>query len=609
MITNDANFRRDVDVLRGLAVMLVVLYHLDLSLFRSGFIGVDIFFVLSGYLIGSIYSREQNAKNFYERRFRRIMPAMLVVLFIFLCVAPILFLPFEVRTMTDSVLGTLLFVPNLVFWRDNDYFSNLSFSPLLHYWSLGVELQYYLIFPLLFWCSRKFKYFFPLLALLSLAGCIVITEISSKSAFFLLPTRLWEFFFGYFAYQLKDLNLISKIKGYKFSSECSLLLLLSLIIMCMLPIPSDQFPGVYALIPVVVCFIFIVVGINNERYLNSVVVRIVRWLAKISFSIYLIHFPVIFIFKYAPFSEIVEMGALQKIMAIIITLFLASISYRYIESPMRNRNVLPLKYFLLIVVVMYISVISIIYILKANDYFGRLYGEQKYSIFRAMDDRGGWRCSKLQKLQELNANSCYLKRVNHAEKTIYLVGDSHMDVLKGAFVDAADNRNISIRLNRTRCLLGKDECSFEQIIVEVQKYNITDIVLHGYPVASFKYDNIGKLAEWVAEHGVRLHFIGPVPKYNKSIPSGLYEEVLTGKEVIRRQDLGGFTANLPVEYLNFKNNFNGYKNLYFYMPENILCNEICRLSSVQGVFYFDSNHLTLTGANELNPLVEEIYSK
>ncbi|HCS64591.1 MAG TPA: hypothetical protein DIW64_11230 [Cellvibrio sp.] len=609
MINKENIFRRDVDILRGLAVILVVLYHLDIKFFQSGFIGVDIFFVLSGYLIGSIYARHQNSLDFYEKRFRRILPAMLATLIVFLVASPFLFLPFEVRKVTDSIVGSLLFVPNLVFWRDNDYFSNLSFSPLLHYWSLGVELQYYVIFPLLFFMGKKFKAFFPVLAIISLGFCIFLTDLSSKSAFFFLPTRLWEFFLGYFAYQIRDVSFISKFKRTKASSYFSILILLLLIIITTLPIPSDKFPGVYAIAPVVMCFIYIAVGIESERFLNFSLVKVIRWFAKVSFSIYLIHYPVIFIFKYSPFSETNELTMIESIVAVIITLILAIVSYRYIESPMRDKSIVPLKKFFIILIAAYSFIIMLLFIFSSNGYFKDLYGEQKAAIFYAMDDRGAWRCSKWQKLKELKSDSCYLLHAHNAEKKVYLVGDSHIDVLKDVFTDSAIDKKISVRLNKTRCLLGREQCSYEKIVSEVNSYEITDIVMHGYDSSKFHYHDIEKLVLWVAQNNVRLHIIGPVPTYNRSVPSALFQETLTSNRIIQRISLNEFESRLPEKYVTFKSRFNGYKNVYFYRPEDFLCAPECRLLSPKGVFYFDSNHLTLKGANELVPMILDIYSK
>jgi peptidoglycan/LPS O-acetylase OafA/YrhL len=609
MDNKNGAFRRDVDVLRGVAVVLVVLYHLEIKTFQSGFIGVDIFFVLSGYLIGSIYSRHQSITDFYERRLRRILPAMLVTLFFSFLLSPLFFLPFEVEKMVDSVIGALLFVPNVIFWRDNDYFSNLDFSPLLHYWSLGVELQYYVIFPALFFIFKKNRFFLPAFALGSLIICIALTEISAKSAFFLLPTRLWEFFFGYLAYQVRDAKIVIQIRESRYSTICALSFLLALFVLSVLPMPSGKFPGFYAFFPVLFSFLYIVVGLENKKVIESGLFVAICWIAKISFSIYLIHFPVIFIFKYGPFSQWNEITSVEAAACVLITLVLAFLSFRYVENPFRNEKRISLRQFMMFVAMAYLLIISTIIIFRAYSYFNHTYTTEKVGVFNAMTDRGAWRCSKLQKLKEPGADSCYLFKAENPRKIIYLVGDSHIDALKEAFTDIAMEENISVRLNRERCLLGVSQCSAAHVIKEIKTYDVTDVVMHGYQYAQFNYTDLKVLVDWLKENNINFHIIGPIPEYDVSIPAALYKEIISSSNLINKQNLGSFIQSIPREYLQFLESVAGYKNVFSYRPELIFCVEECMLASEKGVYYFDSNHLTITGAKELRPIILDIYSK
>lgn len=609
MINENAFFRRDVDVLRGLAVLLVVLFHLDISLFQSGFIGVDIFFVLSGYLIASIYSKNQGAIDFYERRFRRILPAMMVILLLSLLLSPLFFLPFEVKIMTDSVVGSLLFVPNLIFWRDNDYFADLHFSPLLHYWSLGVELQYYLVFPLLIWAARKVKYSLFLMAVLSFIFCVILTHYSSKSAFFFLPSRLWEFLLGYFAFELRNSLIVNRLQTAKYSGYIANFSLLALLVASFLPIPNKSFPGLYALIPVLLSFAYILIGVRSEAFLESSFIKAVRWLAKISFSIYLIHYPVIFIFKYAPFSKNNELTVVEVIFAIIITIFLSVISYKFIESPLRNKKVVSLKGFLVFLVGIYFVIAATLFVFFKVDYFNDFYHKDEAKIFNAMSDRGAWRCSKWQKIVEYNKDSCYIVAADLPVKVVYLVGDSHIDVLKDTFIDIAKDKNFSLRLNRNACSLGRDQCSYEHISKEVSQYSVTDVVMHGYDYSKFDYLNMDKLVAHLKEQGVRLHIIGPVPTYDVSVPWALYEEIAKSKKIIDRLDKDSFRKKVPDNYIEFENMHSDVDGLFFYHPEKILCHTDCLLMDDKGVLYFDSNHLTLTGSNKLYQMIFDVLSK
>lgn len=151
-------YRREIDGLRALAVLPVILFHAGFQSFSGGFIGVDIFFVISGYLITSIIITEKkeetfNLINFYERRVRRIFPALYVVMIVSLPFAWLLMSPHQLKEFSESLVAVSLFTSNILFWKQSDYFdAEASLKPLLHTWSLGIEEQYYLLFPILRGC-------------------------------------------------------------------------------------------------------------------------------------------------------------------------------------------------------------------------------------------------------------------------------------------------------------------------------------------------------------------------------------------------------------------------------------------------------------------------
>lgn len=189
------NYRPDIDGLRALAILPVLLFHAKIPAFSGGFVGVDIFFVISGYLIASILVREFTEHNysivsFYERRLRRIFPALLTVLLFTLVASPFFLLPSEFKNLGRDTLSALFFVANINFWRQSGYFAtNAETKPLLHMWSLGVEEQFYLFVPLLLWLVFRYApkrrlIFVGLSLLLSLALCIHLTSIKPTATFF-----------------------------------------------------------------------------------------------------------------------------------------------------------------------------------------------------------------------------------------------------------------------------------------------------------------------------------------------------------------------------------------------------------------------------------------
>jgi peptidoglycan/LPS O-acetylase OafA/YrhL len=204
------DYRREIDGLRALAVLPVILFHAGFETFSGGFVGVDVFFVISGYLITTIILAElEQGKfsivNFYERRARRILPALFLVMLVCIPFAWVSLTPADLNSFAKSLVAVPLFVSNVFFWRDGGYFETAAeLKPLLHTWSLAVEEQYYVLFPLflmLFWRLGK------RLILVSL-GLVFVASIAiaqwgayaqPTAAFFLLPTRGWELLIGAFA--------------------------------------------------------------------------------------------------------------------------------------------------------------------------------------------------------------------------------------------------------------------------------------------------------------------------------------------------------------------------------------------------------------------------
>lgn len=200
-------YRPEVDGLRALAVLPVMFFHAGFEMFSGGFIGVDVFFVISGYLITTIIMSEMTKDkfsllNFYVRRIRRIFPALIFVMLAVIPVSWALLLPRDMKDFSQSLVSTTFFLSNVLFWLEADYFDTASeLKPLLHTWSLAVEEQYYIFFPgfmILVWKYYK-KYLITLLlliALLSLAASHWYALTDPTYAFYMIHTRLWELLIG-----------------------------------------------------------------------------------------------------------------------------------------------------------------------------------------------------------------------------------------------------------------------------------------------------------------------------------------------------------------------------------------------------------------------------
>jgi len=336
-------YRAEIDGLRALAVIPVVLFHAGIAGFSGGFVGVDVFFVISGYLITSIILSEQQKQrftliSFYERRARRILPALMLVVLLSTVAAWYLLLPTELVDYGKSLASVGLFASNILFWTQSNYFAQASeFIPLLHTWSLAVEEQFYLLFPLfMIWTvtARKSMRLLSLglVAIVSLIFCEWAWRNAPEANFFLAPSRIWELLLGVFcAFYLQQPRAHSS--GLKqLGSAAGFLLVTYAIIFFDKSIP---FPSVYALIPVLGAALIILFTDKNTLVGKFLSLPFIVGIGLISYSAYLWHQP---LFVFARLNSMQELGTPMLLGLSVLAFIMAYISWRWVEKPFRNRN-------------------------------------------------------------------------------------------------------------------------------------------------------------------------------------------------------------------------------------------------------------------------------
>lgn len=337
-------YRPDIDGLRGVAVLSVVLFHAGVPFLKGGFVGVDIFFVISGYLIGAhVYSDTSRGRfsiaEFYRRRAKRILPALLALLIVCYVIASLLFSPPELLYFARYSIATILSVSNIVAWRQTGYFApNASLNSLLMTWSLGVEEQFYLLFPLVMIALGKLarKYVslaLTILALLSLVSCIIISHRSPSTAFYLFPFRAWELLLGVLLAVYENGRQTSSGRGHRWLTNISALAgvaLLGFSIFCYGP--HTLFPGYAAAAPTLGSLLLICSPTSwINRYVFSL--RPIKFVGKISYSYYLWHWPLL------SFAHILANGTSSVAIGCSIAAFsllIAWLSFRFVEQPFRR---------------------------------------------------------------------------------------------------------------------------------------------------------------------------------------------------------------------------------------------------------------------------------
>lgn len=348
---NYSDYRRDIDGLRGIAVLSVVIYHAFPKLLKGGFIGVDLFFVISGFLISDIILREEargdfSYLNFYARRARRLFPSLFIVLAASLLAGWFSLWPPEYVSLGENVAAGAGFVANIRLFMEAGYFDiSSSEKPLLHLWSLGVEEQFYLIWPTILIMAKRRRNLLWLPVLLAIASWIanvLTTRTYPEAAFYLPGSRFWEFMlgFGVCCIQRHDrsMELLGRSVGVKFFSfrikdAVSFAGLVLLIAGYVKITPRDAFPGVLALLPTLAATLLIAAG--RDGLINRTLLgrRWIVYIGLISYPLYLWHWPLL------SFEHIIDHGERNRFLIVgllLLGLMLAHLTWRGVERPVRS---------------------------------------------------------------------------------------------------------------------------------------------------------------------------------------------------------------------------------------------------------------------------------
>jgi len=571
-----AGYRPDIDGLRAIAVISVVLYHVGISGFSGGFVGVDVFFVLSGYLITTqLWAARDKPifallSDFYSRRARRILPSLGVVVICTLIAGKYLLLPNgEQQELALSGIASSLFLANMYFWHQSGgYFAGpAELQPLLHTWSLAVEEQFYLFWPLflpILWFlsrrqlrfrSNKFTiYGIALVSMLSLGISILWTARSPGAAFFMMPSRLWELGVG----AALALALIEprNPKSSRSSIILGLIGLGGIILAVLLFSRTTAFPGIAALLPVLGTALVIASGSYQSQgfVYRFLVLRPMTLTGKISYSWYLWHWPLLAI------GRVLDLGThnlSRDLFLVCLAYLLAYLSTRYIENPIRKMRIVlfcsnPWSLVTGAGILVSIASISVLTLNAANGYYR---AELAPASLPCMQPHGITRIIfPLAVVQDSSSGgSCSLAKGEGLP--MFLVGDSHANHWSPAIAALARERNANaIERSFGACpvLLAHqnsmknakgltDECRnfSEKTMAEVTKgepgeqSKIVMISLYWIYWETYWPNAIpsrlqggGVLADSLTEAlreldaaGVKVLLIGPTPRFDHAVPA------------------------------------------------------------------------------------------
>lgn len=492
------NYRPEIDGIRAIAVILVFFFHLEISYFELGFFGVDIFFVISGYLITFLLIKNSKNKNFFKdfyfRRARRLLPAFLVVVLITSFFTYIFYLPYDLRDFGQSILAATTFWSNILFFIESGYFENTSkVKPLLHTWSLSVEEQFYIIFSLLFFLIYKKKLisknfililFFLSLFLSQFSGYMISDETNIKNDNFLLNQsiyfsfysplgRFWEFLFGSIIAIYQSKKLVNKTVSSLSKNILSLVGFIFILLIFFFDKENVISPSFFLFLPLFGVFLLIFFADASTIIGKFLSQKVLVFIGKISYSIYLIHFPIIILAKYNNF----DITNKYKLLIFFIVIFFSYLSWRYIEKPFRNKKVISNKNFLFILSPLFFLIIIIgltfhftnglekSYVNRINDKekieysnIKKLFKSEKKNIY----SNKNFEC----KTWESEINQQILKKFNKcADKyrdAIVVLGDSHaLDVFNS--LSRVTSEKFVFGIGKPGCrVFSQKKCDYNQ---------------------------------------------------------------------------------------------------------------------------------------------------
>jgi len=443
-------YRAELDGLRAIAVIPVVFFHAGLSLFSGGFIGVDVFFVISGYLITTILIEDLELKqlsiiDFYERRARRILPALIFVMLVCIPFACYYMIPSQMKDFSFSLIAVSLFGANIFFWDQTGYFFELAsnHSPLLHTWSLAIEEQFYLFFPLfllLIYPFGKQKVFWTMVIIAMLS--FLLSEYGwrnhASANFYFLPTRAWELLFGSIA------ALIIHKHGVKKNNFLSIIGLIMIVFSIFYYDEKTPFPSVYTLVPVIGTFLLILFASKDTFVAKLLSKNIFVGIGLISYSAYLWHQP---LFTFARLSSNEVRPDYVFIVLSFTSFLLAFITWSCIEKPFRNKNflkqstVLKISFFS-ILLMSFLGVLGY----KTNGFESYISNYSDVAIFKSIKRSAEQNCTD-------SLSHCISKASSQNTKNVLLLGDSNAYHFSKALKEVADKFDYSyIQLTKGGCM-------------------------------------------------------------------------------------------------------------------------------------------------------------
>ena len=645
MVDRDRHeYRPDIDGLRAIAVLAVVGFHAFPYWVRGGFVGVDIFFVISGYLIsanifGALEASRFSFAEFYARRIKRIFPALLLLLVVVSVVAWFTLLPNEYKQIGKHTAAGASFVPNFVFWKEAGYFDTASeIKPLLHLWSLGIEEQFYVFWPLLLWAGAKRRNGFLLItlivALMSFAVNVVTVHTDTAAAFYSPLSRIWELMIGGLLCYFRPPRASLTRRSLNWPAICGILLIGISVTSMNREMPL---PGWLALLPTTGACLAIAAGPDAWLNRNLLSNPLMTWVGLISYPLYLWHWPLL---SFARILEGHRPEPVVRVGAVLSSILLAWLTYKFAERPIRYGNTHKVTLSLLCLLMAAIGVTGYA-IYKDNGVQSRFSSNRKefialsrYDYFGGQTEESFW-----------GNNSCFLLHEDfHAFETrkcaepqfpgrpvVFLVGDSHAAYLSQAIrpflrehrvnlgqFTMAPCAPLSLAERTKRCLelnnyvLQKILATKPDVLVVFAYYMMYEKIGDYRDKGGYEKILARRLLDLRRAGLQKIIVVGQIPIWDDGLPQLVARKFLAKGQAVPLRTYAGITsASLDWDTIIRSQQYDS--GIMYVSLKDLLCNRGGCLVRVgddleHDLIVFDRGHLTNSGAsyvvdNALRPLL------
>jgi peptidoglycan/LPS O-acetylase OafA/YrhL len=627
------NYRADIDGLRAISIIAVVLFHAFPQVAPRGYLGVDVFFVISGYLISIIIfqgiGRERFFANFYTHRVRRLFPSLITVLLAVVASGWFVLLADEFRALSEHLVKAGLFILNIKLYKEDGYFEPANeLKPIMHLWSLSVEEQFYLLFPVAIMVGNRLK--LKPIILIGLAFCVSATacvlDKSAERAFFSLHARIWEFSVGAaIAYH----NLYAIKRGWRQQADVisisGIFLLVGVIVVDKWPVTGTVIPTLIAVSGAGLMILSGAQAVINRSFLST---RPLVFLGKVSYPLYLVHWPIL---SYMLIIQGEPPAPEMRIVGVGMSLMIAYLIYRYIETPLRQRRnnvdiaIMAIVMMLIVAAGAYINQRDGLPGRKIHDEYSANLPDSNHKEFFTFIASNFAECSDPE-IREATESHLGIKRCAQTykdkEPEVVIIGDSHGEHLFIGLAQALGNTGVGYY--SFRCLpffgvTGHSQCEpMDRILHRVRESSVVKIVVlaASWPgkirteaglrlAANLDMRDTNLLREGLdgtvralVGAGKKVMIIGDSPTFPfQPVKCIAPRPFSIGREPICTINVKQYLSEHQKSWNVIEQVISKYKHTVFYSQETLFCNDIeCSMQKEGKLMFRDNDHLSKDGS-------------